>query len=165
MSIIADYTTSSIRMEFYSDQRIVIWLTRLCDHFLFRLSRSSTSNRIRSLHVNAASVYNAGYPGLFIFTGAFPPFFSLTLYPAPDLFVQWFNDLCTQVDLMTNSGTVKKITMWKGTAPNKKICIGFCVINTHYCDRAIKCKISIVGDFLSFRISLISHYYSAHSGA
>ena len=57
---------------------------------------------------------------LFTFTGAFPPFFSLPLYPAPDLLVQWFNDLCTHA-LLTNSGTVVKIAIWKRTAPNQKI--------------------------------------------
>ena len=41
-------------MEFYSDQRIVFRLSRIYDNFLFRLSCSSTSNRIRIVHVNAA---------------------------------------------------------------------------------------------------------------
>ena len=40
-------------MELYSGQRIVFRFRRTYDHFLFRLSCSSTSNRIRSVHVNA----------------------------------------------------------------------------------------------------------------
>ena len=55
----------------------------------------------------------------------FPPLFPLTLSPAPDPFVQWFNVLCTNVGLLTNSGNVVKMAIWKGTAPNQKMNIGF----------------------------------------
>ena len=44
------------RMEFYSDQVIVFRMRRIYDHFIFRLSCSSTCNRIRSVHVNTSSL-------------------------------------------------------------------------------------------------------------
>ena len=62
---------------------------------------------------------------------ALPPLFYLTLYPAQDFFVQWFNNLCIHVGLFTNDGTVEKISIWKGTSPNQKINIVLC-INMHY---------------------------------
>ena len=41
------------RMEFYSNQKIVFRMRHIYDHFLFRLSCSSSSIRNRSVHVNA----------------------------------------------------------------------------------------------------------------
>ena len=61
------------RMEFYSDQRIVFRLRRIYDHFLFQLSCSSTSNQIRSVHVNSASASLASKQNFRTFWGRPPP--------------------------------------------------------------------------------------------